>query len=131
MDKIRTFEDLVVWRQARELVNDVYDLTASLRTRRDWALADQINRSAISVMANIAEGFERSGNSEFRQFLFIAKGSCGELRSHLAVARDQEFIEEKKYQELQKKVFRLSSMIAGFIRYLEQSGLKGSKYRDR
>jgi four helix bundle protein len=86
---VQNFEDLNVWKQARQLTQEVYRLTKTEKFSRDFGLRDQIQRAAISVMSNIAEGFERGGNQEFGQFLYVAKASCGEVRSQLYVALDQ------------------------------------------
>ena len=131
MAKIERFEDIKGWEKGRELCKLVYEVTNKAPFSRDYGLRDQIRRAAVSVISNIAEGFEKSGNSEFRHFLFIAKGSFGELRSHLAIARDRSFIKEEDYRELRRKALDLSIMIAGLIRYLGQSNLKGFKYRHR
>jgi four helix bundle protein len=86
---VKNFEDLNVWKQARQLTQEVYRLTKTEKFLKDFGLRDQIRRAAISVMSNIAEGFERGGNQEFVQFLYVAKASCGEVRSQLYVALDQ------------------------------------------
>ena len=80
-------------------------------------------------MANIAEGFERGGNKEFLQFLATAKGSCGELRSHLCVAKDQQYITDEQFRLASQKAVTISRMIAGLMKYLRQSNLRGSKYQ--
>ena len=82
---VRYFEDLEVWKEARRLTNEVYATTRDTGFSKDFGLRDQIRRAAVSVMSNVAEGFERGGNQEFVQFLYIAKGSCGEVRSQLYV----------------------------------------------
>jgi len=84
---IKYFEDLEVWREARHLTRQVYQITQDATFSRDFGLRDQIRRAAVSVMSNIAEGFERGGNREFIQFLYVARGSCGEVRSQLYGAR--------------------------------------------
>ena len=80
---IQNFEDLEIWKEARGLTQAIYRLTRDSRFSKDFGLRDQIQRAAISIMSNIAEGFERGGNQEFIQFLYVAKGSCGEVRSQL------------------------------------------------
>ncbi|MDO8137782.1 MAG: four helix bundle protein [Candidatus Brocadiales bacterium] len=81
MEKAEGFEDLVVWQKARELVKRVYELTKGKEFARDFSLVDQLRRASVSVLSNIAEGFERGSNVEFIQFLYVAKGSCGEVRA--------------------------------------------------
>ena len=91
-------------------------------------MVNQIRRAAISILSNIAEGFERSGNKEFLQFLAVAKGSCGEVRAQLYVAFDQKYIDETKFQEIGEKLSETSRLIAGFMKYLQQSEMRGSKF---
>jgi len=126
--KINSFEDLVVWQLARELAKDVYHLTQKEHFSRDFSLKDQINKSAGSIMDNIAEGFERGGNKEFSQFLFIAKGSCGEVRSQLYRALDRKHIDEAEFESAKNKAVEVSKQLSGFIKYLKNSGIKGTKY---
>ena len=125
---IEHFEDLEIWKEARRVTYEIYRLASSAKFK-DFALRDQIRRAAVSVMSNIAEGFERSGNPEFIQFLYVAKGSCGEARSQLYVAVDQGYITANESTELQASLKRLSSMIGSLISYLKSSGMKGSKYQ--
>src|SRR5881409_520330 len=80
MAKIRKFEDIESCKRARKLANEIYNVTAAGRFTRDFGLRDQIRRASISILSNIAEGFERGGDKEFLQFLSVAKGSCGETR---------------------------------------------------
>ena len=94
MGRVEKFEDLVAWQKARRLVADVYRVTSRAEFRRDFSLRDQMRRAAVSIMSNIAEGFERSGLGEFHQFLVIAKASCGELRSQLYVSQDVGYLAE-------------------------------------
>lgn len=88
MSRIERFEDIEAWKKARELTKRIYEITDRGNLARDFGLKDQIKRSSISIMSNIAEGFERDGDNEFRQFLSIAKGSVGELKAQLYVALD-------------------------------------------
>ena len=90
--QVRTFEDLEIWKDARALTWEIYQLTRDSKFSNDFALRDQIRRAAVSIMSNIAEGFERGGNQEFIQFLYVAKASCGEVRSQLYVTLDQSYI---------------------------------------
>lgn len=94
MSKIQKFEDIEAWRSAREATKLVYKISSIGEFARDYALRDQIRRCAVSIMSNIAEGFERDGDKEFIQFLAIAKGSCGEARSQLYIALGQKYISE-------------------------------------
>src|SRR4030043_671338 len=86
--RIEKFEDLIAWQKARELTKNIYKVTKQGDFFKDFGLRDQIRRASVSIMSNIAEGFERGGRSEFHQFLVIAKGSCAELRSQLYVSLD-------------------------------------------
>jgi four helix bundle protein len=129
MTKIKHFEDLEIWREARRLTQAVYRLTRDSKFSKDFALSNQIQRAAISIMSNIAEGFERGGNQEFIQFLYVAKGSCGEVRSQLYVALDQEYVDHK-VDSLLTAVNRLSVMIKHLIDHLKRSGMRGPKYED-
>ena len=124
----KNFEDLNVWKQARQLTQEVYRLTKTEKFLKDFGLRDQIRRAAISVMSNIAEGFERGGNQEFVQFLYVAKGSCGEVRSQLYVALDQEYATANDSEKLLQSFKRLSGMISNLITYLRQSEMKGEKF---
>lgn len=123
------FEEMEIWREARQLTQKIYEATAESGFARDFGLRDQIRRAAVSVMSNIAEGFERGGNAEFIQFLYIAKGSCGEVRSQLHVAKDQGYLSEKEFNELFKSFKRLSIMLNNLVGYLKGSSLKGAKFK--
>ena len=98
--KVESFEDLIAWQKARELTRQIYSLTNKGLFSKDFGLRDQIRRAAVSVMSNIAEGFDRGGRAEFHQFVVIAKGSCAEVRSQLYVARDAEYINKEKFEAL-------------------------------
>jgi four helix bundle protein len=123
----RAFEDLHVYQRARELTNSVYALTRDGKFAKDFGLADQIRRAAVSVMSNIAEGFERGSKTEMIQFLYIAKGSCGEVRAQLRVARDQNYIGETEYQQLHDLCGLTSGMMSNFIRHLQTTKYRGEK----
>jgi len=110
---VQKFEDLVAWQKARILTKRVYDLTASGRFSRDYGLRDQIQRAVVSVMSNIAEGFERSGLPEFHQFLVIAKGSCAEVRSQLYVALDVGYISDVEFDEISILAIEVGKIIGG------------------
>ena len=129
MATFRTFEDITAWQRARELTRQIYKLTSATEFSRDFGLKDQIRRASISIMSNIAEGFERSGTGEFSQFLATAKGSAGEVRSQLYVAFDQQYITRDTFTELNLSVTEISKMVAGLMDYLKKSGLKGTKFK--
>ena len=128
---VKYFEDLDVWKEARRLTQQVYGATEDSRFSRDFGLRDQIRRAAVSIMSNIAEGFERGGNQEFIQFLYIAKGSCGEVRSQLYVALDQEYVGRKLFDQMFNSLKRLSGMISNLIDYLKGSRMRGEKFKKR
>ena len=129
MAKIKNFEDIASWRKGRQLTKNIYDVTSTGNFARDFGLKDQIRRAAVSVLSNIAEGFERGGDREFLQFLAVAKGSCGELRAQLYVALDQEYISQKEFDALFDRASEVSQLISGFMKYLKQSDLRGNKLR--
>jgi four helix bundle protein len=129
MAKIERFEDIEAWQKSRELTRQLYEISSQGSFSRDFGLRDQIRRAAVSVMSNIAEGFERGGDKEFRQFLALAKGSVGELKSQLYVARDVGFVPEAQFTELYDLANEIARLLAGFMRYLGESALKGAKYR--
>lgn len=122
------FENIDAWQAARHLARDVYGITSEGAFRRDFGLRDQMRRSAVSTMSNIAEGFERDGNKEFRQFLSIAKGSCGEVRSQLYIARDVGYLDDQTYERLHKEATRVSELVSGLMRYLRRSNHPGPKF---
>ena len=128
MAKIERFEDIQAWKLAREVTRQIYEISSNEKFSRDFALVNQIRRASISIVSNIAEGFERSGNKEFIQFLAIAKGSCGEVRAQLYVAFDQKYIDETKFREMMDKLLETNRMIAGFMKYLQQTELRGNKF---
>lgn len=129
MASIEHFEDIEAWKLARSANKRIFDLTRAEPFSRDFALVNQVRRASISVMSNIAEGFEREGNKEFMQFLAIAKGSCGEVRSQLYIALDQDYIDRKTFDEIFELLTRTSRTISGFMRYLRSAPERGSKFR--
>jgi four helix bundle protein len=126
--KYTSFEDLPIWQKGRELSKLIHALTETGSISSDFKFRDQIRSSSGSVPDNIAEGFERGGNKEFIQFLYIAKGSCGETRSQSYRAFDNNYISELQLKELLDLTKEISSGISNFIKYLKNSGLKGEKY---
>lgn len=125
--KISRFEDIEGWKKARLLTQQIYQVSASGMFSRDFGLRDQMRRASVSIMSNIAEGFERDGNKEFAQFLSIAKGSLGEVKSQFYVALDAGFIDQAQFTNLYGQADETGKLIAGFRRYLQQSELRGKK----
>jgi four helix bundle protein len=109
------FEDMLVWQKAKQLTIKNYDLFA---TSKDFGFRDQILRASVSVMNNIAEGFERKSNNEFKQFLFIAKGSCGEVRSMIILAKELKKINQTQFTELFTLSEETSKMLSALIKTL-------------
>lgn len=126
--KIEKFEDFAIFQQARELCKKVYAVTDTEPWKYDSRFVQQIHAAAGSVMDNIAEGYERDGNKEFINFLYIAKGSCGEVRSQIIRASDMGFINNETATELYNDSKKLAGSIANFIKSLKQSDLKGRKF---
>jgi four helix bundle protein len=129
MATFERFEDIEAWKKARLLASVIYRLTAAGEFTRDYGLKDQIRRAAVSVLSNIAEGFEREGNTEFCRFLTIAKGSCGEVRAQLYVALDQHYITTERFDAAAHQAVEVSRMVSGLIKYLHQSELRGPKFK--
>lgn len=129
MATIQRFEDIEAWKSARKACNLVYELTRSGEISKDYALTNQLRRAAISIASNIAEGFEREGNKEFLNFLSIAKGSCGEVKTQLYVARDQNYIDEASFSRSYELLSETSRIISGFMKYLRQTELRGHKFK--
>ena len=129
MATIKSFEDIEAWQRARMLSKDIFELTIMGSFAKDFSLRDQINKASGSIMGNIAEGFERGGTKEFIQFLSIAKGSAGEVRSQLYRALDRKHLEENQHSHLMEQIKAISKMITGFIAYLRASNIKGIKFQ--
>lgn len=113
--KIEKFEDIIAWKKAQELVILNYKVFGKLR---DYSFKDQILRASVSIMNNIAEGFERMSDKDFKNFLYIAKGSCGEYRSMVYLAHNLNYISDTDFTELSKRSIEISRMLGGFIRFL-------------
>lgn len=113
--KVEKFEDIIAWQKAKEITLLIY---AIFKNNRDFSFRDQIQRSAVSVMNNIAEGFERSSNPDFRRFLYIAKGSCGEIRSMRYLALELNYISKLEFDKLNKLAVEISRLLSGFIKIL-------------
>ncbi|MDP3015316.1 MAG: four helix bundle protein [bacterium] len=129
MSSAKSFEDLFVWQKSRELVKLIYSYTRKLEFSRDFGLIDQIRRAAVSVMSNIAEGFERGGKEEILYFLYIAKASCGEVRAQLYVAFDQGYISAQELKDGVELAKYVSALIFKFIGGLKVSKYKGLKFK--
>ncbi len=126
---IEKFEDLEVWKLARELCSVVFRVTSKNGFERDFRFKAQIRALSGSIMDNIAEGFHRNGNKEFTQFLHIAKGACGETRPQSYRAFDFGYIDENELEDLCQRTALISKQLGGFIEYLKRSELRGSKYK--
>lgn len=131
MATIKRFEEIKAWQKARELNNIIADIIDQWKLGKNFRLTDQITVSAGSIMDNIAEGFERSGNREFLQFLYISKGSCGEFRSQLYRAIDRKYISQVEFDHLYNLSMEVIVMTQKLIDYLQQSEFKGTKYKNR
>ncbi|MBR3222452.1 MAG: four helix bundle protein [Kiritimatiellae bacterium] len=129
MATIKRFTDIVAWQKSREMVKRIYELTRREPFSRDWGLKDQIQRASVSICSNIAEGFERSGDKEFVNFLWIAKGSVGEVASQLYNAKDCGYVDEEDFISLQEDLKLLSAMLYSLIRSMKTSSLKGERYK--
>lgn len=129
MATIARFEEIEAWQRSRQLTRSIYALTSRGAFARDFALRDQIRRASVSIMSNIAEGFERGGTAEFIQFLSHAKGSCGEVRAQLYVALDQAYVDARTFEEVASVAEEVSRMISGFMRYLRATDRRGAKFR--
>jgi four helix bundle protein len=116
---IQRFEDITAWQRARDLVRKIYEVSATDSFFRDFALRDQIRRSALSVMSNIAEGFERHRDTEFAYFLRVAKASCGEVRSQVYVASDVGHISPRMREDLLSATAEVARVVHGFQAYLK------------
>ena len=136
MATIKQFEDLIVWQKARELTNFVYKIStyqnndiASQNFSRDRGLVDQIRRASVSVMSNIAEGFDRGTKYELINYLFIAKGSCGEVRCQLYVAYDMRYVDISKFREGLRLTDECSRLLKSFIDKVKTGSREGLQYK--
>jgi four helix bundle protein len=127
MAAARQFEDLVAWQKARVLSREVYGATLSGLLEKDFGLKAQMQRAAVSVMANIAEGFERRGPNEFLRYLAIAKSSCAELQSHLYVALDIGYMDRESFDKLLGLAREASKVIAGLQASITRNSELGTR----
>jgi len=126
---VRSFQELDAWKLGRVLAKEIYKETSTGNFSKDFGLKDQVRRAAVSVVSNIAEGFERNGDKQFIQFLYMAKGSIGELRTQLCIASDLGYLTEETFEKLWNMATRIGEIISGLIRYLKKSELTGTKYK--
>ena len=127
MATFERFQDIDAWKKARELTREVYAASKVQPFSRDFALRNQIRKATISVMSNIAEGFERGGTREFIQFLSIAKASAGEVQSQLYIALDQGYLSEDACSRVMSPAEETGRIIGGLMKYLRQTSMKGQK----
>jgi len=125
MATYESFEELEVWKLEMDLCTEVYLITNQDAFSKDFGLKDQIRRCSVSVPSNIAEGHERDSKNQFLYFLTIAKGSCGELKTQLMIARNLKYIDENTYLQLANKSTLIGKQLGGFINYLKS--FKGKK----
>jgi four helix bundle protein len=126
MGKVQKFEDLIAWQKSRELTRDIYQVTREGSFAKDFGLSGQIQRASVSIMSNIAEGFERGGRREFHQFLSTAKASCAEVRSQLYVALDIGYVNQPRFNLLLKQAEEVGRIIGGIrAAVARQFGAKG------
>ena len=130
MSVVRDFEELAIFQKARELSKKIYPVTNRDGFKSDFRFVQQIRAAAGSIMDNIAEGFERTGNKEFLNFLYIAKGSCGEVRSQLIRANDVGYLTPEEFDELYSECRKLSAGIMNFIKEIKASDLTGAKFKE-
>lgn len=129
MASVKKFEDLEVWQLSRQVCSEVYSLTSRGDFSRDYSLKDQIRRAAGSVMDNIAEGFDRGGNEEFKLFLLYSKGSTGEVKSQLYRALDNGYINQEAFENLYSQLENIGGKLTNLIKYLSATQYRGTKYK--
>ena len=129
MATFQKFEEIEAWQLARRVTFEIYGASKKLPFAKDFGLQKQIRDASVSIMANMAEGFERSGSGEFQQFLAIAKGSAGEVISHLYVALDQSYINQEEFLRLEKIARDTGRKIGGLMTYLRKSEFRGPKFK--
>ena len=124
----RSFENTEVWKDARSLIKDIFRATKSELMKHEYFLQDQMKWSALFILSNISEGFERDGNKELIQYLSYAKGSAGELRAQLIAGYDMGLLSLQDFEQLHDKVVSISRQLSGFIEYLKNFSMKGRKF---
>jgi four helix bundle protein len=129
MSSYKSFEELPLWKTAKILTITILEETAKIEFRNNLNLKNQIQRSAISISSNIAEGFERGTKTEFIQFLYIAKGSCGELRSQIIIAKEMNYIQNGIYLKIHEYCIQVSRQINGLVNYLKKTHYTGLKHK--
>jgi four helix bundle protein len=120
MRGVERFEDLIAWQKARELTRAIYEITRQGAFAKDFGLSGQIQRASVSVMSNIAEGFERGSNGDFHRFLCIAKASCAELRSQLYVALDAGYLNQSEFERLSAQAQEVNRIVGGLRASIER-----------
>jgi four helix bundle protein len=123
MARIKKFEEIEAWKKARKLTQEIYKATTQGSFTRDFGLRDQLQRASVSIMANIAEGFDGGSNREFLKFLTYALRSTTEVQSHLYVALDQQYLGQNSFHSLYDLSVEVKNLISGFIRYLRSPQL--------
>ena len=127
MAKIERFEDLIAWQKARELTRAIYEVIRHGAVAKDYGLSGQIQRAAVSIMSNLAEGFERGGRGEFHQFLSTAKASCAEVPSQLYVALDVGYLDKPAFDHLMQKVIEVGRIVRGLRASVQKQKGDGSR----
>ena len=130
MATIEKFEDLRSWKLGRELVKSFHAIALKSPLCKDHILHNQMHRAAISIVANLAEGFDRNGNKEFKQFAYIAKGSTAEFRALLYLAMDLDYVTQDQFEQLSKLTIEIGKTIRGMISYLQNNPERGMKAKE-
>ena len=126
---VTRFEELIGWQKSRELFKLIHDVTSKPPLKKDYSLRDQMRRSSLSVMSNIAEGFDKGGDKEFVQFLFHAKGSCSELKSQLYAAADIGYLDQKDFKKIYDLVEEISRILQGLVNAIKKRAETGHKFK--
>lgn len=129
MSKIEKVEDLISWQKSKDLTIEIYKITKNSSFSKDFGLCNQIQRAAVSIPSNIAEGFGRGGNIEFLQFLSIAKGSLYELKTQLVIANEIGYLDDEIFTKISNEIDEVGKMLTSFMNYLSNSDIKGIKYK--